>query len=432
MRRAGGWVVGVALLGAALLTVLGAELRATPHGQAQEVAVEARTDYEASLERLEGELAVAERFSAADPGSWLKRSRVALVHLDMARLTGEYDRYAAAERELDRAFEDASEGAGPFLYRASLHQGLHRFAAAERDLEQLRQERAGLRSEVYGQRGDIALSRGDVGAALAWQAMAVEAQRSWMSLARLANLRATLGEVSEAEALYAEAATLLPSSGRHRAWLELQRGLLALKARRYGGALAAYQRADRAFSGWWLIEEHMAEALALLGERERAEAIYERLVARTSNPEFMDALARLIEARAPERARELRRRATALYEERMARFPEATARHGIGHFLEDAPDPVRAEELALVDLGARPGSEAYTSLAQARLLGGSPERALDAILPALEGPLVGAETHATAALIFERLGEGGLAEAERREALALDVRLDAGAGAVGQ
>ena len=77
---------------------------------------------------------------------------------------------------------------------------------------------------------------------------------------------------------------------RSYAWVELQRGLLDFDRRRDHEALAHYRVAERAYSGYWLIEEHIAEALDRLGRTAQAVEMYQRVIERTRNPEFVSAL----------------------------------------------------------------------------------------------------------------------------------------------
>jgi tetratricopeptide (TPR) repeat protein len=87
---------------------------------------------------------------------------------------------------------------------------------------------------------------------------------SSQDLARLAEIERLRGAFDEADRLYALAQDdLTAKQMRSFAWLEVQRGALDLERSRYGDARAHYERAERAYSGYWLVAGHVA-ALAVL------------------------------------------------------------------------------------------------------------------------------------------------------------------------
>jgi len=103
-----------------------------------------------------------------------------------------------------------------------------------------------------------------------------------------------MGDVDDADRLYEEAEDELSvKEMRHFAWVELQRGLLDLAHGRHAQALAHYDRADRAYSGYWMVAEHQAELLAARGDYEAAAALYGQLIARAPRPELQQALGEL-------------------------------------------------------------------------------------------------------------------------------------------
>src|SRR5262249_29655528 len=244
--------------------------------------------------------------------------------------------YAAGDSLMARAFEVAPGGTGPFLGRARLNFTMHRFDRVESDLaraESLIILPARTQSEIEALRADAALERGEFDTALAHYRSAVEEERNFDNLARLAGGLAKTGSLEAADRTYVEAASALPrSAARERAWVSLQRGLVALQAHDLDRALGHYREAKKQYPGWWLADEHIAEALALQGYDDRALAIYRDVLARTGDPEFMDALARIYRRRGDETSAlkwiELARHGHA---RRLARFPEAAAGHAKLH-----------------------------------------------------------------------------------------------------
>src|SRR5207248_10776918 len=101
---------------------------------------------------------------------------------------------------------------------------------------------------------------------------AIEAERSWSGLARLAYFRGKTGDLEGADRLYREAeAELTAKEMRSYAWLEVQRGFLAFSRGGYAEARSHYDTAEAAYPGYWLVGGYQAELLG--AERRHAEAI---------------------------------------------------------------------------------------------------------------------------------------------------------------
>jgi len=164
-----------------------------------------------------------------------------------------------------------------------------------------------------------------------------------------------------ADRLYAKAQDELTAKEmRSYAWLELQRGIVRFEHGEHEKALAHYQRADRAYSGWWLIEEHLAEVLTAMGRKREAIAIYRRVVEQTRNPEYVAALAALTGDNA------LFAEADRLYAEQLRLYPEAAIGHVLRTKLERPPSP-ELVELAQRNVTYRPNAESKLLLAEAYL-----------------------------------------------------------------
>jgi tetratricopeptide (TPR) repeat protein len=72
-----------------------------------------------------------------------------------------------------------------------------------------------------------------------------------------------MGDPAGADELYEEAQDdLTAKEMRAFAWLEVQRGFLDFARGRYRQARSHYDRADAAYPGYWLVDEHVAELLA--------------------------------------------------------------------------------------------------------------------------------------------------------------------------
>lgn len=383
--------------------------------------------YDAVLARYDRGVAAAAERAGTRADEWLIQEQYARALFARGRLTGSYDDYAAAQAALDRAFRDAPAGAGPHQAQATLHLLMHRLGAAEEMLDALGRYAVppdrGELAEIAGMRGDVAFYRGDYAAALSRYD---EADRILPGAAdfRRAIYLAKTGRPDLAEAKFDSYERGLRRPGRQlRANLQLQRGILDLDHGRWNEALAHFRRADALFPGWWLVQEHIAETTALLGDHDGAERLYRGIIARTGSPEFMDALAKLLLARGEiGEAEQLRRRSWAIWEVRLRQFPEASYGHALDHCVAFR-DHGCALDLAQRNFAARPYGEAGEKLAVALLDNGRASEARTIIDAVLAGPWRTPITYAAAERIYRALGDGVAADRWRAEALRLHPRI---------
>ena len=332
--------VGVGL--AAVLVLVALRLAFSPRDVASSAPAEGVTYASAVTDADAQVAAVWTRLAHEKTDSWMELERAANAHMARGRLTDNWSDYATADSLMARAFDIAPGGTGPFLGRARLNFTMHRFDKVEGDLAKAESQMLlspRTQSEIEALRADAALERGEFDAALSHYRGAVESERNFDNLARLAGGLAKTGSLEAADRTYTEAAAALPRSAtRERAWVSLQRGLLALETHELDRALKHYRDATKLFPGWWLADEHIAEALALKGYDDRALPVYEDVLARTGDPEFMDALARIYRHQGDEAAAtkwiELARQGHA---KRLARFPEAAAGHAKQHIKDFGP-----------------------------------------------------------------------------------------------
>jgi tetratricopeptide (TPR) repeat protein len=238
---------------------------------------------------------------------------------------------------------------------------------------------------------------------------------------RLAQLRKKMGSPGEAAALLEAAEKRYHgASATVKAWLKLQRGLIAWDRGRLDEALALYRLADDELAGWWLIDEQIAELTRLTGDSTGAQALYEDVIRRTGLPEHMDELARLLrEGAAPEKAIEWVRRAEAIHRARLAAFPEASAGHAVDHFLQFG-SPAEALTLARRNAELRPYGDAQIALATALFRAGHTGEAAELIARIEASGWNTAQLHAVAAQIDAGLGRVAAADAQRAKAVAMN------------
>lgn len=373
----------------------------------------------AAAEGLDREIAGTEALIAKHDNDWTRREELAGLFQRRARLTGRFADWIRADETLVAAFAIAPEGSGPHLSAARLEFALHRLDGVEPHLAA--HERRILvdepdRAEIARIRGDVALQRGD---------HATARTHYDASLALRPSLPATYGHVQLAwwEARFDDAYALLDTCDtlvhgkdeNTRAWLDLQRGLIALDRGRWEEAERHYLAADLHFPGWYLVIEHLAEVRAEMGRIAEAEAAWRAVIDSTGGaPEFLDALA---ESRRNagdiQSADALAARAEAGWRDLLSRYPTAASGHAFDHFL--ARDPAFALELARKDVAVRPNGSVRTRLAAALLANGDAPGARAEVEAVLATP------YRSAALYAVGAEAGGPQAADwRSAALAID------------
>ena len=235
---------------------------------------------------------------------------------DIAALTGANDPETATRR-LYRFYQQASIAGDPVALTAIIHAigdsittlsnpgDLYLLKAhAAFKLHQLADVDSALRAvpSVYHSdegrliRADLDFQHGRYRAAENGYLDVLQRERSWGALARLAHMRSKMGDASGADHLFDEAQDQLTAKEmRAYAWLEVQRGFLDFVSGRHGDAELHYRRADAAYPGYWLVEEHIAEVLGSKGRYEEAAGILERIVSTVDRPDLDQAIGELYE-----------------------------------------------------------------------------------------------------------------------------------------
>lgn len=370
-------------------------------------------------------IASAIKRAEAQPTAYTLADGVAGSYLSRARLTGDYRDYVEAEEWITKAFViNTDKEFGPFLSRASLNYTLHRLDRIDADFERALVGKpdnialSGLRLFA----ANMALQRGNYDTCEKLLDESIALHESVSNLSSKAYFELGTGHVEESEALYARAIEKYHGATREPiAWLHLQLGLSDLGRGRYEEALAHYRDAEKKLSGWYLVDEHIAEVLELLGKREEAKSLYLDIIERTQNPEFMDAMAAIAldEGRKDEAATYVAR-ASKRYEELSALYPEAAYGHALDHYLEFGEDKSFTVDLAEKNHKLRPNTEAKMRLAQAYLDANRDTDAKRVILEALGTRWTTADLHVTAAQVFRKLGDASRADEQLAKAKAID------------
>ena len=321
-------------------------------------------EYRAELKRINAEIKLSKQQAgtSADERGAFKHIYQLYRH---ASLTNDFAAYHETEVALQQTLERYGPSPQLYLFRANFNFKLHRLNAAMADLIAL--DRYG--GLPFGEilKADIALQRGRYRIAGEAYAAICRENPSWDSLARLAYFRMHTGAPEQADRLYQQAQDKLSvKQMRHFAWLELQRGLIDFEEKRYQQALDHYLRAEWAYSGYWLIREHIAEVYALLDRRNEAIELYQTIIEQTRNPEFISALATILESDQGAEANILYRQADALFDEQYGLYPEAAVGHYIESLLKRRQADARVLDYATRNLQWRPSGRAKYLLAKAQ------------------------------------------------------------------
>ena len=250
----------------------------------------ADTDYEREVRALEQRLSPTGD-SATDSLAFQTAMRAGNLY-NYASLTGNLTMLRGAEAEADRAITLTTQIGDLYLLKAKIALKLHRLSDIERLLGSVPE--LAETTSALGLLSDVALQRGRYADARRMAETVVDRERSWDALARLAHLASLFDGPELADTLFAEAQDELTAKEmRSFAWLELQRGALDARSGRYREAEAHYDRADRAYSGYWLVDEHRASLAAMAGRVAEAAHRYESLILRVPKPELRQKLGEL-------------------------------------------------------------------------------------------------------------------------------------------
>jgi tetratricopeptide (TPR) repeat protein len=380
----------------------------------------APTDYDVELARLNQEIADAQNNAASAE----RPLRLAQLYYAKATLTGANEDLRSAAEAIAAGSTSQAPSRELYLLRVRFHLTLHRLDEARNDLDQL--TAVADDTEIRVARADIDLQEGRYAAAQQGYEYGVARQRSWDKLARLAHLRFKRGDPAAAERLYQAAQDEITAKDmRAYAWVELQRGLLDLHQGRHADALAHYQRADQAYSGYWLVAEHLAELLGTERKFDAAIAVYERLSTRVTRPEIHQAFGDLcLYMGKPAEAQRWHGLARTAYLDSVARSEVRYLHHLATFYADSQQDGREAVKWARADLALRQNAATRDTLAWALFRDGQFPDALAETTAALAYGVRDAHMLFHAAMIHIAAGHNDAGKAFLREAGALNPYYD--------
>lgn len=317
------------------------------------VSAEPATDCEKELRRVDAAL----RTYSADAGGADEAAGHACLLLRRARLSGVPDELRAADAAVSTAHRRHPDWPDLCFLRASADLDMHRPGDVPGHLSGA----AGLAESPAGLelRGAACEQSGRHAEAQDCYTRALAADPSWQALAGLAQLRSAAGEPDTADALYAQAEDELTAKQMSAfAWVRAARGTLAAGSGDHETAWAHYRSAAAAFSGYWLVESHVAGLLRRENRLDEAAAAYAAVRARTARPELAQALGDVHRLRGDD-GESARWYAVALaeYQDSAARGEALFLHHLAAYYADVAGDAGQAARWAARDDQARRARE---------------------------------------------------------------------------
>lgn len=374
------------------------------------------TAYEAELTKTRSDIAALMAISLRDNRDPEKRVRLAYRQFHQASLTGNESDFAAVEQSIEDVIRDFGPKEDICLLKANLDGRFHRLADVRQDLQMcpsLARRHAGrsILVDVDFQEGRYEQAR------IALETLIGE-NRTWDNLARLGHWKGKMGHPEEADRLYEEAEDELTAKElRSFAWLELQRGSLAMSRGRNGKARKHYQCAAASFPGHWHTDEHMAGLLAAEGFGDEAVELLRSVVARAPKPELKQALGELLASMGrTEEARSWLDMAVVAF--------LVSAQQGGVHYYHHLADvyadmegcAAKAVEWARKDVALRSNFSTQSALAWALLQNGEVADGLVWICEALASGVQDGGIFATASALFHAVGDPAQGERYARAA----------------
>lgn len=379
----------------------------------------------AEIRRIEDAIAKAGGVAALDPPTDTERvTRYVYGLYQRAAISGDPAALGEVEHTIERAIPLLAHPGDLYLLKANLAFKLHRLGDVAAAIAAV--PAAADNAELRLIRADLDFQHGRYRAAVAGYRDVLCAERSWAALARLAHFVGKMGDVAAADALYEEAQDELTAKElRAFAWIEVQRGFLDFGRGRLDDARTHYRRADAAYPGYWLVEEHIAELLAAEDRFGDAIAILEKLAAAADRPDLDQAIGELCGlADQPERAQFRAQRSLAAYL-RSAQRGEVHYYHHLADFYSEVEEDGRkAVEWAQKDLQLRENFSTQAALARAFFRAGRFDAARSWIDRALSSGVVDPRILLQAGAIYTAIGLRPEGENFADEARRLNPKVD--------
>jgi len=379
-----------------------------------------KSNFETDLDQMDSGIAELEGDALQLPVDRAKITKLAYLQYQRASLSGNLAELAVADSTLDHAIEHLGRDGDLYFLKANIHFKLHRLADVERDLE----ASADLLQSAPGRalKADLDFQQGRYDTARSEYEALIEEERTWDTLSRLAYFNFKLGDFETADRLYDEAVDELTAKEmRHYAWVELQRGVVDLTQGNYEKTREHYQLAERAYSGHWMVEEHLAELLGAEGKNDEAEAMYQRVVARVPRPDFEQALGELyLSMGKTAEANDCLQKAESAFLESAQRGEVHYYHHLADLYADVFENGAEAVKWAQKDLELRRNFSTLAALAWSYYRAGEFSNALETMNESLASGVKDARLFYQAGMIHKALSPNGKADSYLRMAAAIN------------
>jgi len=378
--------------------------------------VPAVTAYDMELTKTRKDIATLEAISGRDQRDLEKRTRLAYRQYHQASLTESDSDFETVNQNINAIIRDFGPREDICLLKANLDGRFHRLDEVKQDLQMcpsLARRYAGrsIMADIDFQEGRYEQAR------LGWERL-IEEDRRWDTIARLAHWKGKMGAPEKADRLYQEAEEELTAKELISfAWLELQRGALALSWGRLGEAKIHYQTAARCFSGHWQTDKYMAELLAAEGDFDQAISLLKSVLACAPKPELKQALGEILMLTG-------RKEEARLWLDAAVAAFLASAQEGGVHYYHHLADwyadlggqPAQAVQWARRDVALRSNFSTQSALAWALFKNGEVGEGLEWIRLVLSSGVKDASIFATASILFNAAGDTAQSEHYARAA----------------
>jgi tetratricopeptide (TPR) repeat protein len=377
--------------------------------------------YAAEMRRIDEDIAKFGAVAATAPIDPERITRQAYRLYQKAAIAGNLEGLSALDPVIDSALPLLLHPGDLYLLKAHAAFKLHKLADVHAALAAVPAVYESHEGRLI--RADLDFQHGHYRAAESGYLEALQIERSWDALARLAHLRGKMGDATAADRLLEEAEDQLTAKElRSFAWLEVQRGLLDFAHGRHDAARLHYRRADAAYPGYWLVDEHIAELVGAEGRHGEAIAILEPIVSAFHRPELDQAIGELYElAGQTTLAVHWKGRALTGYQQSVQRGEVHYFHHLADYYTDAAIDGAEAVKWAAQDLQIRANFATEAALAWALHRDGQFGDAACWIDRALSSGVVDARLYFRAGEIYKSAGY----KIKGREHLERAVRLNA-------
>ena len=332
-------------------------------------------------------------------------TRYAWRRYQKAAVAGDLKDLMAVDGVLNKAIARLADPSDLYLLKANLAFKLHRLDNVRAALAAAPRVRGSREARMLA--ADLAFQEGRYDPARVGYEQLLEEERSWDALARLAHFLFKMGDDSGAEGLYEEAQdSLTAKQMRPFAWLETQRGLLDFQRGHLAEAERRYSVADRAYPGYWQVQEHLAELWGAQGRYAEAIALLESIVESVDRPDLEQALGELCDlAGRAEEAGAWKAKALASYLRSAQAGETHYYHHLVDYYADVAEEGDGATFWAMKDVELRENFSTQSALAWAFYRAGRLNEAVHWIDRALDSGACAAKLYHQAAQIYSAAGD---------------------------